>query len=140
MPRVASFDIPASPSPPPANSEAAAELTARTRKFEHFLALKKQGVHFNDRLASSSALRNPGLLEKLTEFAGVGAEDAYRSTLDEGLPVPVRWPEGYLEGLMRENDRRVKESREGRGPRDFVSASTKDGAGRGKRTGKWDKP
>ncbi|KAL9043576.1 MAG: hypothetical protein Q9214_003244, partial [Letrouitia sp. 1 TL-2023] len=67
LPPIPSLDIPPSPpgSPRP-NIE---------RKFEHFIALKKQNVHFNNKLASSSALKNPMLLKKLMKSAGLEETD-----------------------------------------------------------------
>ncbi|KAI4157831.1 MAG: hypothetical protein LQ342_007975 [Letrouitia transgressa] len=69
LPPIPSLDIPPSPpgSPPP-NIE---------RKFENFIELKKQNVHFNQKLASSSALKNPMLLKKLMKSAGLEETDQY---------------------------------------------------------------
>ncbi|KAK5697594.1 hypothetical protein LTR17_023968, partial [Elasticomyces elasticus] len=83
MPPFPNFDIPDAPPLPQMNSEEAAALAATTKKFERFLELKKQGVHFNERLQNSSSLRNPSLLPKLMEFAGITLEDSYASTISE---------------------------------------------------------
>lgn len=116
MPTHPNFSIPSSPSPPPTNSEAAATLSTTTKKFDRFLQLKKQGVHFNSRLENSAALRNPSLLPSLVAFAGIGEEDSYASTLADGLGVPVKWPEEwYVENLVRENERREKKAKKERG-------------------------
>ncbi|KAJ6155043.1 hypothetical protein N7470_005609 [Penicillium chermesinum] len=48
---VPNLDIP--PSPPGSPDPAA------NAKFQHFLSLKHQGVHFNAKLATSSSLKNP---------------------------------------------------------------------------------
>lgn len=79
-PPIPSMDIP--PSPPGTVSN---ELN---NKFQHFFQLKKEGVHFNEKLARSSALKNPGLLEKLMDFAGLDQETCYGTTLsvDEWNP------------------------------------------------------
>lgn len=128
MPTVPNFDIPDSPPPPPMNSEEAADLTARTRKFERFLEMKKQGVHFNERLQSSTALRNPSLLPKLMEFAGVSQRESYMSTLPEELAVPVKWPLGtYVENLMEENERREKKRLKEKDRVDFVKGPKEEG-------------
>ncbi|CAI4216390.1 unnamed protein product [Parascedosporium putredinis] len=71
------------PTPPPA-----------PYSVENFLELKDKGVHFNAKLQSSAALRNPALLDKLLAFA----------ELDEaGPPVarstPRRFPRNY--GISR---------------------------------------
>ena len=131
LPTIPNFEIPLSPpgSPPP----------GMDKKFEHFLELKRQGVHFNEKLAQSSALRNPGLLEKLMRFAGVNEEDQYNTTLPEGLWNPKGFPTwAYKEELAksqqemnrRKEDERSRTQRDGV---DFVSAAnskelTGDGA------------
>jgi hypothetical protein len=69
-------------------------------KFGHFLKLKKQGIHFNAKLASSSALKNPSLLHKLMQFAAVEDEMQYATTLPTTLWDPLGFPEwAYKEGL-----------------------------------------
>lgn len=114
MPTTPNFSIPASPPPPPTNSEASAVLAARTKKFERFLDLKRQGVHFNARLQGSSALRNPALLAKLMAFARIGREEAYASSLGEGLGVAVKWPEEcHAAALLKANERREKKRKTG---------------------------
>ncbi|KAK4561166.1 hypothetical protein LTR86_005121 [Recurvomyces mirabilis] len=125
MPPIPNFDIPDEPPPPPPNSEAAATLAARTKKFEHFLALKKKGVHFNQRLQDSSSLRNPGLLPNLMEFAGVSREESYASAIPvEFGGVPGVWPEAWgVEDLVRGNERRLKRERAGRQGVEFVSGA-----------------
>lgn len=124
MPTVPNFDIPDSPPPPTRNSEEAATLAATTKKFEHFLELKKQGIHFNERLQSSSSLRNPSLLPKLMDFAGISAQASYESTLPDDLAVPSSWPdECYVDSLLRQNERREKRRLAEREKLDFVPAS-----------------
>lgn len=125
MPTVANFSIPDSPPPPERNSEEAARLAATTKKFERFLELKKQDVHFNMRLQNSVSLRNPSLLPKLMDFAGIGLEQSYESTLPIEVSVPAIWPEDcYVENLVRRNERREKKRLAERGKVDFVSAAT----------------
>ncbi|KAK5124004.1 hypothetical protein LTR85_002201 [Meristemomyces frigidus] len=128
MPPVPNFDIPDSPSPSPMNGEEAAKLAATTKKFERFLELKKQGVHFNERLHNSSSLRNPSLLPKLMEFAGISQEESYASTLPEALAVPTKWPEEcYVESLLKQNERREKKRLTERDKVDFVPAGKSAG-------------
>ncbi|KAF2166553.1 hypothetical protein M409DRAFT_66575 [Zasmidium cellare ATCC 36951] len=129
MPTVPNFDIPNSPPPPPTNSEEAAALAATTKKFERFLELKKQGVHFNERLQNSTSLRNPSLLPKLMDFAGISQEDSYATSLSEGLGVAVTWPEEcYVESLVRRNERKEKKRVAEREKVEFVSASKSAGS------------
>ncbi|MCJ1470113.1 hypothetical protein MMC07_008758 [Pseudocyphellaria aurata] len=92
LPVKGNFDIPPSPpgSPP----------AALDKKFEHFLDLKKQGVHFNEKLARSSALKNPSLLPKLMKFAGVEERDQYATTLPKDIWNPAAFPKwAYKEEL-----------------------------------------
>lgn len=101
MPPIPNFDIPASPpgSPPPAT----------TAKFARFLELKKQGVHFNERLQQSSALRNPGLLQKLMDLAGITQEDQYASALPEDVAIPTVYPEwAYADELVKAHEKMGK--------------------------------
>lgn len=143
MPPVPNFSLPSPPSPPPPNSEPAALLSQTTKQFERFLALKAQHTHFNSRLAASASLRNPSLLPKLLEFAGIEGQEACESSLAEGLGVPVEWPgDCFVEGLVGGNERREGRRREkerGRGV-EFVAAKTegKDGVEGGARRSKFD--
>lgn len=132
MPTHPNFNIPSSPSSPPQNSEEAATLAATTKKFERFLELKKQGVHFNKRLENSASLGNPSLLPKLMDFAGIRAEigESYASTLGVGVGVPGRWPEEwYVENLSKENERR---ERKAKGQRTGVGFVKEKGAKNGR--------
>ncbi|KAK4540292.1 hypothetical protein LTR36_009604 [Oleoguttula mirabilis] len=129
MPSIPNFDIPDSPSPPPTNSEEAAKLAVTTKKFERFLELKKQGVHFNERLQNSSSLRNPSLLPKLMDFAGISQEESYASALPEELRVPVKWAEeSNVESLVKQNERREKKRLAERDKVDFVPAAKSGGS------------
>ncbi|KAI6864089.1 hypothetical protein KC323_g4874 [Hortaea werneckii] len=130
MPTVPNFTIPDSPPPPPRNSEEAATLASRTKKFERFLALKQKGIHFHHRLLHSSSLRNPSFLPNLMEFAGLGTEDVYASALKEDVGgVPVKWRAGcYVESLVEESRRWEKKAmagHKGGGRREFVPAGAK---------------
>ncbi|KAF2657361.1 hypothetical protein K491DRAFT_742354 [Lophiostoma macrostomum CBS 122681] len=122
LPAVPNFNIPSSPpgSPP---------LRA-TNKFAQFLELKKKGQHFNQRLESSTVLRDPGHLQKLMDFAGITEEEQYASVLPKGLAVPTAFPEwAYVEAL-KESQKGITKSREEEGskkPReaiDFVPATS----------------
>ena len=91
LPTVPNFAIP--PSPPGSPPQTA------TKKFAQFLELKKKGQHFNQRLESSSVLRDPGHSQKLMKFAGISEEEQYASQSPHEFPakktpdpvgVPVR--------------------------------------------------
>jgi len=121
MPRIPNFNIPDSPpDSPPAGP---------TAKFAKFLELKNKGVHFNEKLQSSSALRNPGLLQKLMEFAGISHEEQYASALPDRLAVPISFPEwAYADRLNKSQEKmtKKKEAEKAQGQREaveFVSAS-----------------
>ena len=125
LPTVPNFDIPESPpgSPPP----------GMDKKFAHFLELKKQGVHFNEKLASSSALKNPSLLGKLMTFAGLEDSDQYANTLPRELWDPHGFPPwAYPEELAKAQEEAQKE-REMAGTQreaiDFVPATGSSGKG-----------
>ncbi|KAK5112982.1 hypothetical protein LTR62_003804 [Meristemomyces frigidus] len=131
MPPFPNFSIPDEPAAPPPHSEAAAALAARTKKFEHFLELKKKGIHFNRRLQDSASLRNPSLLPKLMDFAGIEKDGSYKGTLAvEDGGVPGHWPgEWYVESLVKGNERREKKRAGEKSGVEFVAAK------KGKRQG-----
>jgi HCNGP-like protein len=122
MPPVPNFQIPDSPpgSPPPST----------TAKFDKFLELKTKGVHFNENIARSTKLRNPGLFERLMAHAGIDERDQYASALPEDLGVPVTfppWAYGDILNKKQEEIRKKREDERRRGLRpgvEFVPAST----------------
>jgi hypothetical protein len=92
------------------------------QKFRHYLELKKQGTHFNEKLANSSALKNPSLLNRLMDHAGIEKRQQYAST----LPLDVWNPDGFPDWAYKEG--LAKRQEEGRtrargGAVDFVSGS-----------------
>lgn len=94
LPPVPNLDIP--PSPPGSPDPAA------NAKFEHFLSLKKQGVHFNAKLANSSSLKNPSLLKKMMEHAGIDEQSQYNTALPENLWSTSSLPPwGFKEEILR---------------------------------------
>ena len=121
LPTVPNFNIPDSPpgSPPP----------GMEKKLSHFLELKKQGVHFNEKVANSSALKNPSILGKLMTFAGLEESNQYATTLPKELWDPQGFPPwAYHEELAKAQDEAQKErekemARTQRETIDFVSAS-----------------
>ena len=132
MPQVSNFDIP--PSPPGSPPQPS------TKKFAKFLELKREGVHFNAKLDSSSAIRNPGVLPKLLEFAGIDHYDQYASALPEDLSIPTSYPPwAYGEELNKTQQRLLKrkEADKAKGVRervDFVSSTGTSSPGAGTKT------
>ncbi|KAK2020007.1 HCNGP-like protein [Colletotrichum eremochloae] len=127
LPPVPNLDIPPSPpgSPPPA-------LEA---KFTQFLDLKKKGVHFNAKLAQSTALRNPSLTDKLMGFVDLDGRAGYATTLPADLWDPTSeevLPEWATRAALRQSQERVRAERaglrKGGGPVEFVPAATAGGA------------
>lgn len=122
LPNDPNLDIPPSPLGSP--------IPGAEQKFAHFLELKKQGVHFNTKLASSSALKNPSLLPKLMDFAGLGSELEYITTLPTELWDPAGFPTwAYKEELAEaqhglSKKREEERARLERGSIDFVAAGT----------------
>jgi HCNGP-like protein len=116
------LDIP--PSPPGSPDPAA------NAKFEHFSSLKKQGVHFNSKLASSSSLKNPSLLMKMMVHAGVDERSQYNTALPAELWSTSDLPEwGYKEELLKvqQEIRQSMEEKKVAGQRsslEFVPGST----------------
>ncbi|KAL8680184.1 MAG: hypothetical protein Q9186_003596 [Xanthomendoza sp. 1 TL-2023] len=121
LPTMVDLNLPPSPpgSPPP----------EMMQKFEHFMRLKQQGVHFNEKLAASSALKNPSLLPKLMSSAGLADSDQYGTTLSKDIWDPSAFPDwAYKEELAKSQQSitRRKEEENTRTQRDsinFVSAT-----------------
>ena len=84
LPTVPNLDIPSSPPGPP--------LPGLERRLDQFSQLKQKDIHFNEKLAKSSALKNPSLLGKLLSSAGLEQEDQYASTLPEPIWSPSNFP------------------------------------------------
>ncbi|MCJ1247438.1 hypothetical protein MMC30_004652 [Trapelia coarctata] len=128
LPTIPNLDIPVSPpgSPPPGMDQ----------KFAHFLELKKQGVHFNEKLARSSALKNPSLLKKLMDFAGVEEDQQYATTLPADIWDPTGFPAAVYKEQLASSQQEILKRREEeranaqRGAIDFVSASASNQSSR----------
>ena len=126
LPPIPNLDIP--PSPPGSPDPTA------NKKFAHFLTLKKQGIHFNDKLASSSSLKNPSLLDKLMDHAGIDERTQYASSIPQELWDPSSLPSwGFKEELLKSQQevRRQIEAKNSTTPRDsieFVSGSGSSGS------------
>lgn len=128
LPPIPNPNIPPSPpGSPPAGTNA---------KFVHFLELKKHGIHFNEKLVKSSALRNPNLMEKLMDFAEISDVEQYGSTLSKEAWDPLAFPEwAYKEELAKSQQRIFKKKEEAKtgGQResiDFVPDTASGGASR----------
>ncbi|KAF4552365.1 Hypothetical protein D9617_10g073460 [Elsinoe fawcettii] len=118
MPPIPNFSLPPPPPPPSPGSMASAD-----RKIRHFLSLKKQGVHYNERLLSSPALKDQGTVDELLRYAGIEGVRQYEHALPEGMGVDVhRWAGVRVEkvvGAMEERRKKDAKGRVGKG-REFV--------------------
>ncbi|KAI1461923.1 HCNGP-like protein-domain-containing protein [Annulohypoxylon moriforme] len=132
LPPIPNTDMPPSPpgSPPPATSA----------KFERFLELKKQDVHFNSKVAQNPSLRNPALTEKLLAFVELGgAADQYQTTLPADIWDPTAFPRWAYKEQLKQSQAEVEKARaRGKGaPVEFVAATAspaEDGQGSGSKT------
>lgn len=117
LPTVPSYDIPSSPPGSP--------VASTNAKFKHFLDLKKQGVHFNDRLAKSVALKNPSLMQKLMDFSEIDDAGQYVTTLANEVWDPNGFPESSSKEELSKCQQKILRQREERskGSINFVSAS-----------------
>jgi hypothetical protein len=127
LPTVPNYDIP--PSPP------GSPVAGTNAKFKQFLDLKKQGVHFNDKLAKSSALKNPSVMQQLLDFSDIDEKSQYSTTLPIELWDPAAFPENvYKEGLAKSQQKILKkrEDDKAKGPRevDFVPSTASGEASR----------
>ncbi|SPN96768.1 uncharacterized protein DNG_00288 [Cephalotrichum gorgonifer] len=131
LPTHPNLDLPPSPpgSPPP----------PLTQKITTFLSLKEKGTHFNARLQSSPALRNPALMDKLLAFTGTEA-DQYATTVATDLWDPAGFPGWAFRSELRGARERQRREREGErketGRVEFVPSSgaglaTSEGTGTG---------
>ncbi|KAJ0420700.1 nucleophile aminohydrolase [Aspergillus carlsbadensis] len=115
LPLVPNLDIP--PSPPGSPNPSA------NAKFAHFLRLKKQDVHFNEKLAGSASLKNPSLLNKMMEHAGIDGQAQYSSSIPTDLWDTSSLPNwGYKEELLKaqkESNAKAEEQRP-KGQRDTI--------------------
>lgn len=124
LPSVPNLDIP--PSPPGSPNPMA------NSKFAHFLSLKKQGTHFNEKLAGSSSLKNPSLLQKMMDHAGIDEQAQYSTSLPLDLWDMSSLPEwGFKEQLLKTQQevRHRTEEKRLAGKRDsieFVSSTPDD--------------
>lgn len=131
LPSVPDFDIP--PSPPGSPSP------ATNKKFQQFINLKKKGTHFNSKLESSTATRNPALMDKLLGFVDVTDTDQYQTTLSPELWDPTAFPDwAYRSRLRRATDKVAKEreaerSSGSRSTVEYVNAVGSSGKGQNQR-------
>jgi len=122
LPLVPNYDIPPSPLGSP--------VASANAKFKHFLELKKQGVHFNEKLAKSSAMKNPALMQKLMDFAGITEADQYSTTLSKDIWDPSGFPAYAFKDELAKSQQKIlkrKEEEQAKGQRaaiDFIPAAT----------------
>ncbi|KAK2872028.1 hypothetical protein FQN49_002622 [Arthroderma sp. PD_2] len=128
LPPFPNLDIPPSPPGSP-NPE-------MNKKFEHFLALKKEGIHFNEKLASSSSLKNPNLLQSLMKHAGLDEQAQYSTSLPTELWDVSTLPSwAYKDELSRSQQsirRKLEEKKSDRDAIEFVPGSGSGTPGSGK--------
>ncbi|PYH76139.1 hypothetical protein BO82DRAFT_396357 [Aspergillus uvarum CBS 121591] len=108
LPPVPNLDIPPSP---PSSPDPSADA-----KFAHFLSLKKQGVHFNEKLSGSASLRNPSLLKAMMNHAGIDNRAQYQAALPPAIwnaPDLPSW--GFMEEI-RQAQRDIQGTMEERRP------------------------
>ncbi|TPX44546.1 hypothetical protein SeMB42_g04289 [Synchytrium endobioticum] len=68
-------------------------------KFEQWMKLKAQGMHFNTRLTRTHAFRNPSIMSKMIEFQGL---DEYGSNFPKDVFDPHGFPpETYVDELEK---------------------------------------
>ncbi|KAI9695138.1 MAG: Proteasome subunit beta type-7 [Bogoriella megaspora] len=126
MPPVPNFSIPESPpgSPDP-------KINA---KFTQFLELKKKGRHFNESQIKSSALKNPTLLPKLMEYAGLDEHDQYATTLPPEMALPTKFPVWAYSNALDKSQKDVNKKREEEASKkqreglEFVPSSRSEGS------------
>ena len=129
LPPIPNLDIPPSPpsSPDPATNQ----------KFKQFLDMKKKGVHFHERLATTSSVKNPSLLKKLMASAGIDEQDQYVSSLPSELWDPSTFPAwAFKEELHKSQQefQKMLDEKRLQGARDsidFVSATNSADSSRG---------
>ncbi|OTB07632.1 hypothetical protein M426DRAFT_241670 [Hypoxylon sp. CI-4A] len=123
---VPNTEIPPSPpgSPPPATNA----------KFERFLELKKQGVHFNSKVAQNPSLRNPALMDKLMSFVELGSPaDQYQTTLPTDIWDPAAFPRWAYKEQLKQSQTEIEKARaRSKGaPVEFVAAASSAGESQG---------
>lgn len=122
LPPVPKLDIP--PSPPGSPDPGA------NAKFGHFVSLKKQGVHFNEKLSGSTSLKNPSLLRKLRDHVAIDDQRQYSTSLPNDIWDASTLPGwGFKEELLktRQEISYKKEEKKALGQRgsiEFVAGAT----------------
>lgn len=115
LPPVPNFDIPDSPpgSPDP----------AATAKLEQFAKLKRQGVHFNERLASSTSIKNPNLFKKLMDSFEISEKDQYATTLPLSIWDPSAFPAWAYKDELAKAQAKAQKQREPKKVVEFAPAA-----------------
>lgn len=104
MPAIPNLDLP--PSPPGSPSPVIEQ------KFDHFAKLKAQGVHFNEKLAASSALKNPALLHRLMSSAGLDKSEQYATVLSKDLWDPSALPQWAFKDELAKSQQQIAKQHE----------------------------
>jgi hypothetical protein len=104
LPTIPNYDIRQSPIGSP--------ISGTNIKFKHFLDLKKQNVHFNEKLSRSTALKNPSLMQKLMDFSDIDEASQYATTLSNELWNPGSLPEFAYKEELSKNQQRILKKRE----------------------------
>ncbi|POS82263.1 hypothetical protein EPUL_005861 [Erysiphe pulchra] len=115
MSKQSNFEIPPSPKGYPNHSTEA--------KFNQFLELKKKGVHFNQKLARSTALKNPSLMQNLMDFAEIDFTGQYLTTLPKSFWDPSAFPNYVFVDELDKSQKRIlaeKENSKATGQRESV--------------------
>ncbi|TPX37503.1 hypothetical protein SmJEL517_g00724 [Synchytrium microbalum] len=82
--------------PPEPDAECDPDLEA---KFENWMNLKLNGMHFNTRLTKTHAFRNPSIMSKMIEFQGL---DEYGSNFPKDMFDPHGFPpEAFVDELEK---------------------------------------
>jgi hypothetical protein len=121
LPSLPNYDIP--PSPP------GSPVASTNAKFKHFLELKKKGIHFNEKLSKSAAMKNPSLMQKLMDFSDIDEISQYSTTLPKDIWDPTAFPEAAFKEELAKSQKKLlkrKEEEKLRGQReavDFVAAA-----------------
>ncbi|QKX62622.1 uncharacterized protein TRUGW13939_09783 [Talaromyces rugulosus] len=123
LPPIPNLEIP--PSPPGSPDPTA------TSKVSHFLSLKKQGVHFNEKLSASSSLKNPMLFTKLRDHNDINDHNQYATVLPHDIWNPDSLPDwAYKEELWKMQQavrQKIEQSSKNRQSIDFVSSGARRG-------------
>lgn len=113
-------------------------MRSTNAKFAQFMKLKSQGVHFNEKLTNSAAMKNPSLMQKLLDFAGIDDSEQYETTLPVDLWNPGAFPDyAFKEGLSKSQQSilKKKEAQRTNGQRESIEFIPANGSNHSSRNG-----